>query len=125
MSEIAAQNLQTSETLSLIGSDKVEGTSLRRPNGEHVGKIERLMIDKASGKVAYAVASFGGFLGLGERRFALPWSALRYNPAQDAYEVDVSEEQLDRAPPIAETSWNDAAWNAAVFQYYGAVPFWY
>ena len=58
--------LDRRETASLIGSDKVEGTPVYRSNGEPVGQIERVMIDKLSGKVAYAVMSFGGFLGIGE-----------------------------------------------------------
>jgi sporulation protein YlmC with PRC-barrel domain len=68
--------LDTSETTSLIGSDKVEGTAVYRSNGDKVGAIERVMIDKRSGKVAYAVMSFGGFLGIGEDYYPLPWSLL-------------------------------------------------
>jgi sporulation protein YlmC with PRC-barrel domain len=64
----------------LIGSDKVEGTPVYRSNGGRVGQIERVMIDKFSGKVAYAVMSFGGFLGIGEDYYPLPWSVLTYDP---------------------------------------------
>jgi sporulation protein YlmC with PRC-barrel domain len=67
------------ETHSVIASDKVEGTPVYRSNGEQVGKIQRLMIDKLSGKVAYALMSFGGFLGMGEDYTPLPWSVLTYN----------------------------------------------
>ena len=63
----------------LIASDRVEGTSVRRPNGDMIGHIERLMIDKISGKVSYAVLSFGGFLGMGTNLLPLPWGRLRYN----------------------------------------------
>ena len=63
----------------LIASDRIEGTLVRRHNGEKIGKIERLMIDKASGKIAYAVMSFGGLFGLGDNYYQIPWSLLKYN----------------------------------------------
>src|SRR5258708_30253684 len=68
------------ETVTLIGSDKVEGTPVYRPNGERVGTIQRVMIDKIGGQVAYAVMSFGGFMGIGEDYYPLPWRLLAYNP---------------------------------------------
>jgi len=74
------ENLDRRETANLIGSDKVEGTPVYRSNGERAGTIERVMIDKTTGKVAYAVMSFGGFLGIGEDYYPLPWSLLTYNP---------------------------------------------
>ena len=64
----------------LIASDRVEGTAVRRPNGDKIGHIERLMIDKISGKVSYAILSFGGFLGMGTNLLPLPWARLTYNP---------------------------------------------
>ncbi len=71
---IATETLVDRETYCLIASDKVEGTPVYRSNGEQVGTMERVMIDKISGKVAYAVMSFGGFLGIGEDYHPLPWS---------------------------------------------------
>ena len=88
----------TKETRSLIASDKVEGTSVYRSGGEKVGTIERLMIDKITGKVAYAVMSFGGFMGIGQDYYPLPWNVLNYNPALEGYEVNISEEKLKGAP---------------------------
>ena len=64
----------------LIASDRVEGTAVRRPNGDRIGHIERLMIDKVSGKVSYAILSFGGFLGMGTNLLPLPWARLHYKP---------------------------------------------
>ena len=86
---MATQNktLDRRETASLIGSDKVEGTPVYRSNGDRVGQVERVMIDKLSGKVAYAVMSFGGFLGIGEDYYPLPWPLLTYNPQLEGYEV--------------------------------------
>jgi hypothetical protein len=99
--------VNTRQTYSLIGSDKVEGTPVYRSNGEQVGEIDRVMIDKRSGKVAFAVMSFGGFLGIGEDYYPLPWSLLTYNERLGGYEVNITEQQLKGAPHYNEhQSWN-------------------
>src|SRR5258705_7884600 len=82
----------------LIASDRVEGCAVRRPNGERIGHIERLMIDKITGKVSYAVLSFGGFLGMGTNLLPLPWARLSYNRRFEAYELDIDDDELRRAP---------------------------
>src|SRR6476661_4633410 len=74
-----AANTTDRETASLIGSDKVEGTAVYGADEQRIGTIQRVMIDKISGKVAYAVTSFGGFLGIGEDYYPLPWSTLKYD----------------------------------------------
>ena len=86
------------ETGSLIGSDKVEGTAVYGADGNKIGSIERVMIDKMSGKVAYAVTSFGGFLGMGEDYYPLPWPTLKYDTGLDGYRVNLTEDQLKKAP---------------------------
>ena len=86
------------ETASLIASDKVEGTPVYRSNGDQVGTIEHVMIEKVGGKVAYAVMSFGGFLGIGEDYYPLPWHVLTYNERLGGYEVNLTEQQLKGAP---------------------------
>ena len=95
-----SQSLEARETYSLIGSDKVEGTAVYRSNGEKIGKIIRLMIGKQSGKVGYAVMSFGGFMGIGEDYYPLPWSLLTYNPRLEGYEVNITDAQLKGAPKL-------------------------
>src|SRR5262249_13881515 len=119
--------LDRRETVSLIGSDKVEGTAVNRSNGDRVGQIERVMIDKISGKVAYAVMSFGGFLGIGEDYYPLPWSLLTYNPQLEGYEVNIGETQLKGAPHYSkyeDWDWSDRARGQKVYDYYGVVPYW-
>jgi len=86
------------ETTSLIGSDKVEGTAVYGSDEKRIGSVDRIMIDKRSGKVAYAVMSFGGFLGIGEDYYPLPWSVLTYNPTLGGYEVEITDQQLKNAP---------------------------
>jgi hypothetical protein len=115
------------EIHSLIASDKVEGTNVRRPNGDKIGEIERLMIDKVSGKVAYAVMSFGGFLGMGEDYYPLPWEKLRYNTSLQAYELDLSDEQFKNAPnypPGTDYDWSHEGGGKRVHDYYGTRPYW-
>jgi hypothetical protein len=84
------------------------------------------MLDKISGKVAYAVMSFGGFLGIGEDYYPLPWSLLTYNTRLEGYEVNVSEQQLNGAPKYSKHEswdWSDRACGQKVYDYYGpALP---
>jgi hypothetical protein len=117
----------TRETASLIGSDKVEGTNVYRSNGDKVGQIERVMIDKNSGKVAYAVMSFGGFMGIGEDYYPLPWSLLTYNTQLEGYEVNVSEQQLTGAPKYSKHEswdWGDRSRGQRIHEYYNVPPYW-
>ena len=85
----------------LIESDRVEGTTVYDPNGSNIGSIKRLMIEKISGRVAYAVMSFGGFLGMGEEEHAVPWNKLAYDTSLGGYRTDVTEQQLRGAPAFA------------------------
>jgi hypothetical protein len=114
------------ETTSLIGSDKVEGTAVYGPDREKIGSIERVMIDKIRGKVAYAVLSFGGFLGMGEDYYPVPWSTLDYDTSLGGYRVNFTKDQLDRAPKYTESQgWNWSRENdRKVYDYYGAQPYW-
>ena len=90
--------LQTDENIRLISSSKVEGTPVVGRDGERLGTIENFMVDKYSGRVAYAVLSFGGTLGFGESLFPLPWSFLRYDVNKDGYVLNLTKDQLSRAP---------------------------
>jgi len=119
--------LDSQETASLIGSDKVEGTPVYRPKGERVGQIERVMIDKMSGKVAYAVMSFGGFMGIGEDYYPLPWSLLTFDPNLGGYVIDLTQEQLKGAPKYSKHEtwdWSDHERGKKIYNYYGEPPYW-
>jgi len=116
------------ETEDLIASDKVEGTPVYDRAGEHLGSIHNVMIDKRAGRVRYAVMSFGGFLGVGERYHPLPWDKLTYDERQGGYVVDVPRDQLEAAPSYArdETPWSDPLYGQTIYGYYGlpfAAPF--
>ena len=114
----------TNETKALIASDRVEGTTVRRPNGDGIGRIERLMIEKATGKVVYAVMSFGGFLSIGERYHPLPWGTLTYDTSRGGYVVDLNKEQLEGAPSYGRDDdvWSRPGYGQAVHDYYG-IPY--
>jgi hypothetical protein len=77
--------------------DKVEGTAVYGPNDRKIGTVQRVMIDKISGKVAYAVVSFGGFLGMGEDYYPMSWTKLDYDTSLGGYRVDITEDQLKGA----------------------------
>ena len=106
----------------LIGSDKVEGTAVYSVDENKIGSIERVMIDKVSGKVSYAVLGFGGFLGLGNDHYPIPWQSLKYDKRLGGYVTGVTENQLRGAPRFAgdrDWNWADAAGNRALDDYYG------
>jgi PRC-barrel domain len=94
-------SVATDETGDLISSDKVEGTAVYNRGGEKLGSIHSVMIDKRSGKVAYAVMSFGGFLGIGDRYHPLPWNVLTYDSRQGGYVVDLDRSMLEGRRPTA------------------------
>jgi len=95
------------ETGSLIGSDKVEGTAVYGADNEKIGSIERVMIDKVSGRVSYAVLGFGGFLGIGDDHYPMPWQSLKYDTSLGGYRTNLTADRLKGAPKYG----NDNSWN--------------
>jgi sporulation protein YlmC with PRC-barrel domain len=93
-----SEGIAKSETASLIAASKVEGTNVYNSRGDALGSIHDVMIDKRSGKVAYAVMSFGGFLGMGQNYHPLPWQTLHYDERHGGYVVDVQAERLQAGP---------------------------
>jgi len=93
----------------LIESNRVEGTKVYDPNGTSIGTIKHLMIDKVSGKIAYAVMTFGGFLGMGAEEFTVPWDKLNYDTGLGGYRTDITEAQLRGAPKFVSEVDDDYA----------------
>ena len=110
------------ETARLIASDKVEGTRVFDRAGEELGTVRNFMVDKYTGQVAYAVLSFGGFLGLGESHHPLPWRSLAYDTRLGGYVVDIDRERLRDAPRYAEEDdpFADPAFGPKLDGWYGA-----
>jgi hypothetical protein len=113
--------LETDETHRLISSEKVDGTSVYDRRGESLGSVHRLMIDKDTGQVAYAVMSFGGFLGIGESYHPLPWKLLTYDTRLGGYVVDLDRSRLEGAPSYTSRTmpdWSDRSYMGRIDRYW-------
>jgi PRC-barrel domain len=111
----------------LIESDRVEGTTVYDPQGNNIGSIKRLMIEKVSGQVGYAVMSFGGFLGIGTEEHAIPWNKLTYDTNLGGYRTDITEQQLRSAPSFSRDSswdWSDRRREQQLHDHYKAPYYW-
>jgi sporulation protein YlmC with PRC-barrel domain len=118
------ETLKKDETGSLISAEKVQGTDIYNRRGDNLGEVENVMIDKLSGKVAYAVVTFGGFLGIGAERRALPWSVLTYDVDLGGYVVNAEDDVLRQAPIYADNSDIDPDWGSRVHNHFGVPPYW-
>ena len=111
----------------VLSAGSLAGTRVVNAEGEDLGRIEELMIDLPSGRVAYAVLSFGGFLGFGDKLFALPFEALAIDPEQERFRLDVSRERLEQAEGFDKDDWPDFAdrrWGEGVYRHYGVATYW-
>lgn len=111
----------------VLAASTLAGDSVRNRNGEDLGKIDELMIDIPSGRVAYAVLSFGGFLRMGNRLFAVPWSALTVDEDRKCFILDVDKTTLENAPGFDKDNWPDMAnqsFGSEVYKYYDRTPYW-
>jgi hypothetical protein len=117
-------DITTDETKNLISADKVVGTAVYNLQDEHLGSVYGLMLNKLNGQVAYAIMSFGGFLGMGESYHPLPWKVLTYDPRLDGYVVDLDRDKLKGAPSYParqEPDWSD--YGRRIDLYYGTLGF--
>lgn len=116
--------MNTQTAGSLVSSSDVNGTEVYGADGNHIGSIDHLMIDKVSGKVAYAVMGFGGFLGMGEDHYPIPWGKLRYDVSRNGFVTDLTEDQVKGAP-VQDQGWDrDREWEQRTHQHYGIAPYW-
>jgi len=106
----------------VISSDRVDGTSVYNPEGDKLGSIDYLVIDKVSGTVRFAVLEFGGFLGLGTDRYPLPWNVLKYDTGMDGYVVPLDKAMLEGAPrfdPDSRPTY-DETYGRHIYDFYGS-----
>ena len=111
---------------SLMGANTLLGNDVYNKDDEDLGDIKEFMIDMASGKIAYAVLSFGGVLGMGEKLFAVPWSALTLDTQNKRFTLDVEKDRLESAPGFDQDSWPnmaDPSWEKSIHDYYGTKPY--
>jgi len=114
----------TTAPASLVSSNNVNGTAVFGADGAEIGHIDHLMIDKKSGKVAYAVMGFGGFLGMGEEHYPVPWNALNYDPDRDGFMTNIDEKTVKGAPERTDSWYTDRAWQERTFDHYGVPYYW-
>ena len=111
----------------VLSASTLAGDSVRNGAGDNIGKVDEIMIDIPSGKVAYAVLSFGGVLGMGNKLFAVPWDALKVDEDEKCFILNVEKSTLESAPGFDKNNWPDMAdttWAARIFKHYGAQPYW-
>lgn len=119
--------MHKNETGDLISADKVDGTAVYGREGDKIGSVKTIMLEKRGGRVANAVISAGGFLGIGEKYHSIPWSKLKYDTSLGGYKLDVTEDQLRSGPSFDP---RDAGvvgtldYQRRVYSHYGETPFW-
>jgi sporulation protein YlmC with PRC-barrel domain len=105
----------------LIRSSKITGISVKNLQDEDLGKIEEIMIDRNQGKIAYLVLSFGGFLGMGDKLFAMPLNIFNYDAKDDVYRINVTKEKLKNSPGFDKDNWpksSDTYWSSTITEHY-------
>ena len=105
----------------------VIGSNVVNKQNEDLGKIEDLVLDAEAGRIAYAVLSFGGFLGMGEKYFAIPWNALHFNLKENRAVLNVDKKVLENAPGFDKDNWPnmaDSTWGNSIYKHYGYTPYW-
>lgn len=111
----------------ILSASTLAGDSVRNSAGEDLGKIDEIMIDIPSGRVAYAVLSFGGVLRLGNKLFAIPWSALSVDEDEKCFILEADQKTLETAPGFEKDNWPDMAdvsWGTQIYKHYGVTPYW-
>jgi sporulation protein YlmC with PRC-barrel domain len=112
---------------SVLSASTLAGDAVRNAAGENLGKIDEIMIDIPSGRVAYAVLSFGGFLGMGDKLFAVPWSALKVDEDEKCFILNVDKRTIEQAPGFNKDNWpdmSDTSWGDQISAYYKVEPYW-
>ncbi|NJN27037.1 MAG: PRC-barrel domain containing protein [Cyclobacteriaceae bacterium] len=110
-----------------LSASSINGTSVVNNQGENLGNIKELMIDTNSGQISYVVLSFGGFLGLGDKYFAMPWEAFTIDTDKEEFILNVSKEKLEDAPGFDKDAWPtnaDHTYLNSVYEHYGYAPYW-
>jgi len=110
----------------LMGANTLIGNDVYNQKDENLGDIKEIMLDMRTGRVSYAVLSFGGFLGMGEKLFAVPWSALTLDTQNKRFTLNVEKDRLESAPGFDQDSWPnmaDPSWAKSIHDYYGTKPY--
>jgi sporulation protein YlmC with PRC-barrel domain len=121
------KKIQHSDAHRVLSASSLASHSVKNKLGEDLGSVKEIMIDTPSGRVAYAVLSFGGFLGFGDKLFAIPWEVLTVDEDRKCLVLDADKATLEKAPGFDKDHWPDMAdsrWGTQVYTYYGRKPYW-
>lgn len=124
---VGAENRGDGPGPQVMDAATLKGDSVINNSGDDLGKIEAIMLDVTTGRIAYAVLSFGGFLGMGNKLFAIPWSSLTLDAEEKCFILNVSKETLEGAPGFDKDHWPamaDSTWATELHSYYHATPYW-
>jgi sporulation protein YlmC with PRC-barrel domain len=127
MSNVGKNRSTTAHGSKSLSATTLIGDPVVNPRGEDLGKIEDFVIDPKTGRVDFAVLSFGGFLGVGDKLFAVPLEAMKMSPEEKRFILDVDKERLKQAPGFDKNHWpdiTDRAFGTRVYNYYGYEPRW-
>jgi sporulation protein YlmC with PRC-barrel domain len=111
----------------VLSCSSVTGNRVRNTAGDDLGKVEEIMLDINSGRIAYAVLSFGGFMGMGNKLFAIPWNAFTLDRGEHEFILNVDKQVLESAPGFDKDNWPNMAdpqWGSQIYSYYGYEPYW-
>jgi sporulation protein YlmC with PRC-barrel domain len=111
----------------VVSAGSVTGDSVRNLKGDDLGNIQEIMLDVNDGSIAYAVLSFGGFLGMGDKLFAVPWKAMTLVQDQEHFLLDVDKNVLENAPGFDKDNWpdfSDPTWGQGIHDHYSTTPYW-
>jgi hypothetical protein len=119
---------RTARSADVIPANKyIIGSKVVNQQDEGIGKIEDIVLDASAGRVAYAILSFGGFLGVGNKYFAIPWNAFRFNFADKKAVLNVNKQLLENAPGFDKDAWpnfSDTTFGSSIYNHYGYTPYW-
>jgi len=123
---LGSWNMANRDNPDFLSASTIKGDKVVNREGEDLGKIEELMIDLHDGRIGYAVLSFGGFLGLGDKLFAIPWQAFKLRTHEHAFLLDIPKETLEKAEGFDKDNWpvTSHEWLSTVYGYYGYQPYW-
>ena len=131
MNDLSQPNIAITDPATFSGlavkTSNIIGTKVVNRQNEDLGKVEEVVIDVFNGRIGYLVLSFGGFLGMGEKLYAVPWKALHYNRDLHVYVLNLTQDQIERAPGFEKETWpefTDEGWNRDVHRHYELSPFW-
>jgi hypothetical protein len=122
-----AQPRARSYTDIVCAKKTVIGSKVVNAQKENLGRIEELVLDAGAGRIAYAILSFGGVLGMDDKYFCIPWNAFHFNVSENHAVLNVDKKQLENAPGFDKDNWPnmaDSTWGASIYKHYGYSPYW-